>query len=76
MKRTDLPKSFDDLIKLGDRCSYIFGKLGRFEQFFIYEPQNIELMFKYDKKGDKWRKWNFVPPTSNPAPAASRKKSR
>jgi hypothetical protein len=51
-QRGDLPQSFDELMKLGNRASKLLGKLGRFLQFFIYQPNQIELV--YSKTDGNW----------------------
>jgi hypothetical protein len=56
-KRDDLPKTFGELITLGDEASRISDKLGRFLQHYIYKPTQIE---KFFTKEDKH--WIFVPP--------------
>jgi hypothetical protein len=73
-KRTDLPKSFDELMECGTRCQRLHNKLGRFLQFFHYQPKDIEKVFEYSKTAGKWQKWKFAPPTD--APAKSRGKSK
>jgi hypothetical protein len=69
-KRVGLPQSFTDLMKLGDDAQKIAGRMGRFMQFFIYDPQQIENVFQL--KGDEWI---FVPPNQPSTPAASPKKA-
>jgi hypothetical protein len=71
-KRTDLPKTFDELMDLGTRCQKLHGKLARFLQFFHYQPDGIARVFKYSKTAEKWQKWKFVPPS----PAVSTSSSR
>ena len=63
-KRTDLPKNFNELTECGNRCQRLHSKLGRFLQFFHYQPGDIEKVFEYSKAAEKWQKWKFVPPTS------------
>jgi hypothetical protein len=65
-KRTDLPKSFDELFEWGDRCHMLSGKLGRFIQFFHYQPKDIESVFVFEQTAEKGQKWKFVPPTQPP----------
>jgi hypothetical protein len=74
-KRTDLPKNFDELMEYGTRCQVLLDKLGRFLQFFHYDPKNIEKVFEYSKAAGKRQKWRFVPPAQPDAPA-TRKKSK
>jgi hypothetical protein len=73
IKRTDLPKTFDELMESGSRCQKLHGKLGRFVQFFHFQPKDLENVFKYSKEADKWQRWEFIPPA---APATSRRKSK
>ena len=68
-RRDDLPKTFDELIALGDEANQISGKLGRFIQFYRYQPSSIEQVFT---KTDKT--WSFVPP--KPSREKLRKRSQ
>lgn len=72
VKRTDLQKTFDELMELGSRCERVHGKVGRFLQFYHYEPKNIENMFIYSRTAKKWETWKFVPPALPTAPSTSR----
>lgn len=56
--RDDLPKSFDELMTLAKRNQAILGRLGRFLQYFIYTPKQIESV--YNKVEGKWV---FIPPS-------------
>lgn len=56
-KREDLPKTFDELMALGDEASRISSKLGRFLQYYIYQSTQIEQFFVKEGKH-----WLFVPP--------------
>jgi len=74
--RTDLPKTFDDLMALGTRCCRLHERLGRFLQFYHYHPHNIEAVFKKSKKStDKWHTWAFIPPSDSSSPRPSLRKS-
>ena len=53
-RRDDLPRSFDELLRLGKQAQHLWGKLGRFLQFFIYSPEQIRLVFVKSKSG-----WTF-----------------
>jgi hypothetical protein len=48
-KRDDLPCSFEELLKLGKQAEQLWGKLGRFLQFYIYSPEQISLVFVKSK---------------------------
>ena len=50
-KRDDLPRSFEELLKLGKQAEQLWGKLGRFLQFYIYSPEQISLVFVKSKTG-------------------------
>lgn len=63
-EREDLPKNFDELIKLGDRCSELHNKLGRFIQYYHYKYTEIEKHYNYSRNGQKWRRWKFITPVS------------
>jgi hypothetical protein len=55
--RDDLPRSFDELMEHGNEAKNLHSRLGRFLQFFIYRPDQIEYVFS--KKDDQWV---FTPP--------------
>lgn len=67
--RDDMPKSFDELMALAKQNQAILGKLGRFLQYFIFTPKQIEAAYS-EVNG----KWVFIPPsqraisTSPPSP--------
>lgn len=73
--RDDLPKSFKELIAQGNKVGRLIDKLGRFLQFYQFEPEKLDQVFS--KSG---KKWVFAPPTSGAPtahkPKASRRKSR
>lgn len=52
-QREDLPRSFDELMRLAKQAESIWHKLGGLLQFFIYNPELIEEVFS--KSGKKWR---------------------
>lgn len=62
-KREDLPKNFDELMALGVKCRKLNDKFGRFLQYYHYHPADVERVFVYSKKAEKWSKWSFVSPT-------------
>jgi hypothetical protein len=61
IKRDDLPKTFEELMALGDEVNQLSGKLARFMQFYRYNPEMMETVFT--KADDVW---SFSPPKPSP----------
>jgi hypothetical protein len=56
-KRDDLPDSFDAIMALARKAQKLSGKLGRFMQFYRFNPEKLEHVFKRIEN-----EWIFVPP--------------
>jgi hypothetical protein len=57
-QRHNLPKSFDAIIELTKEARMVEGKLGRFIQFYRFNPERLEDVFRKSEQ-----EWTFTPPS-------------